>query len=137
MSHPLDLSARASRADHILVAEDDPLTRRFWRVVLEEQGHCVAEAADGLEALSVLATMPCWLVITDLEMPRLDGLALIRSIRLAGSHIPIIVVSGCAQPEVRKQAFLDGATIVLLKPVDLVDIEQAVHRLQAAYDRAS
>lgn len=137
MSFPLNLLAPASTDTHILVTEDDTLTRRFWRLVLEEEGHRVVEAADGLEALSVLATTPCWLVITDLEMPHMDGFALIRAMRRAGLRTPIIVVSGCAHSEMRQQAYRDGATLVFLKPVELTDMEQAIHRLRETYDGAS
>ncbi len=62
----------------VLVVDDDAGVRYTLREILESQGLEVAEAADGAEALERLGVAPCALVITDLRMPRIDGMELLR-----------------------------------------------------------
>ena len=83
-------------AARVLVVDDDPLNRMMLTMGLEEQGHTVVQAEDGQAALELLESQPFDLVITDIEMPRLDGHALLDRRRDASrwSDTPFIVVSG-------------------------------------------
>ncbi len=81
----------------ILVADDDPVTRRILRKAIEKDGYEVLLASDGLRALTLLAdNEDIALVVTDIVMPGIDGRDLILSIRRDGAHVntPAIVISG-------------------------------------------
>jgi CheY-like chemotaxis protein len=83
----------------VLFAEDDPMVGDAIEAVLQAAGCVVARAADGLEALEQAAGRVFDLLVTDLDMPRLDGAALIRDLRAARPSLPVLVVTGAAPPE--------------------------------------
>jgi CheY-like chemotaxis protein len=109
----------------VLLVEDDADTREVVRVLLEEEGYDVADAADGHEAVAYLATckeLPC-LVLLDLQMPRVSGSAVLcwmrAEPRMAG--LPVAVIS--ARPESKgaeiAAKFRDHVIGVLQKPFDI------------------
>jgi two-component system, response regulator PdtaR len=78
----------------ILLVEDDNVTRYAFARLLRFAGHVVIEAADGAEALRLLDSHPFELVVTDLEIPALNGFSLIGRIRDRWPTMPIILMSG-------------------------------------------
>ena len=66
---------------HVLVVDDEPSFRALLRDILEEAGHAVTEARDGAEALAFLERGTFDVVLTDRQMPKVDGLELVRRIR--------------------------------------------------------
>ncbi|MGQ9370819.1 response regulator [Azospirillum sp. A39] len=119
-------------AVHVLVAEDEPLAATAIEDVLARQGYRVTVARDGLEAVERQRTDPAAVVITDLRMPRMDGRALIRALRRANPGLPLVVMTGCPQPDP------DGDDItgarwqpleLLCKPVSPQRILDALRRL--------
>lgn len=129
MVHETGLSTLTSPARGVLVVDDDRVTRDYYRMVLEESGFTILEAHDGLTALERLVGASCWLIITDLEMPGMNGFDLIRSVRHTGAPIAILVISGRTQPAIRQQAYQAGADLVLDKPVDIATLEAHVRQL--------
>lgn len=111
----------------VLVVEDDPRTRAGMTAMLTSLFSIdrVIEAGDGHEALRRL-TRPVDAVITDISMPDMNGVELIREIRKRGSEVPIIVVSGHADFEYAREALRQGATDYLLKPVDRLELGRAL-----------
>ncbi|MBU3671162.1 MAG: hybrid sensor histidine kinase/response regulator [Sinobacteraceae bacterium] len=105
------------KAVHILVVDDSPTVRAMERELLEEAGFKVTLAADGMEAWGVMRDTDFDLVVTDVDMPRLDGIGLIRSIRQDGRlrKVPIIVMSYRASAEERQRGLDAGANIYLTK----------------------
>jgi len=104
----------------ILVIEDNPLLRDSIAVWLELAGYSVVAAGDGCEGLAVLSTEMPDLIITDVGMPRLDGIEVIKSVRRfpsSLSSVPIVVLTGCFT-ELASQAISAGADRALAKPVD-------------------
>ncbi len=100
----------------ILVVDDEPSVRQLLELVLLAEGFRVLTAADGLEALAVVASGPPVLVLTDLMMPRLDGYGLIA--RLRTGRVPlrgIIAMSAVSVAGGRP----DGADSFIAKPFDL------------------
>ncbi len=103
----------------ILIVEDSNPLRRMFARLLTVSGFEVCEASDGQEAMEVLAGLTPDLVLTDLMMPRVDGVELIRRIRatLGGATLPIVamtaVAGGC------DRALEAGADRALTKPLDL------------------
>jgi CheY-like chemotaxis protein len=104
----------------ILVVDDDHVIRAMSVHLLESAGHRVSEAGTGLEALRLMRELEFEILITDLVMPEMDGLELIRSIRATGSKIRIIALSGGNAPvggDLLNVAATLGADIVVRKPV--------------------
>jgi two-component system, chemotaxis family, sensor kinase CheA len=101
----------------VLVVDDTTVVRELERSILEEAGYRVRTARDGREALAALATEPPDLVVTDVDMPGLDGLELTRAIRadraLAG--LPVVVVTSKAAEADRMRAMEAGADAYLGK----------------------
>jgi CheY-like chemotaxis protein len=123
----------SSAAVHILVVEDRQDVRLSLMFLLEALGYAVQEAADGHEALRVMSKQRVDIVLTDLYMPGLDGLGLIRAIRALPEPRPyIIVISGSEHVgvEAARSAANDlGADAILVKPVNRQTLVQAIRDL--------
>lgn len=103
----------------VLVAEDNAEMRYLFHVILEGAGFEVREAADGEEALRVLDHDLPDLLLTDIMMPRLDGIELIRRVRSRAewADLPIVAMSAYGADHLAK-AYLSGATLTIRKPMD-------------------
>ena len=86
----------------ILLVEDEERAREVFARILKNAGYAVMEAADGLEALSLLEDLPCDLVVSDILMPKLNGYALVARIRAKWPNMPIILTSGYLLPRCSK-----------------------------------
>lgn len=85
---------RPDHHGHILVVEDDPIICGLHAAILELEGYQVDLASDGAEALEKLIAEPFDLVLTDCNMPSVDGIELIRELRRRRNYVPVIMVSG-------------------------------------------
>jgi CheY-like chemotaxis protein len=114
----------------ILLVDDDPTTVEILRLFLEREGHDVASAPDGGEALRYLREHgPPRLILLDLSMPGLDGCGFLEALARQAhwSVIPVVVVTGRA--DVSAQQVIDlGADGLLRKPVDPDDLLAVVDR---------
>jgi len=110
-------SVLGPRARRIVVADDEVAVRRFLRMVLEQGGYEVFEAADGKQALKLAIANNADLVVTDLVMPEQEGLETIRAIRRRIPGVGIIAVSGAFGGTFLAAARMLGADAVLEKPV--------------------
>jgi CheY-like chemotaxis protein len=83
---------------HVLVVDDEPAVRRFTARALEGEGYQVHTAKDGVEALELVGTLHrrLGLIITDVVMPRLDGVGLLRTVSASHPALPVILMSGYA-----------------------------------------
>ena len=115
----------------ILVVDDERNIREGLRRALEFDGHAVVTAADGREALSVLANEEIDLVIADLRMPRLSGDQLLKQVAERHPTVRVIILTGHATVEVAVQAMRDGAYDFLEKPVNLERLGLLVERALA------
>jgi DNA-binding NtrC family response regulator len=102
----------------VLVAEDDPTTRQAWSELISSWGYKVSAAADGEEALQLAKTNEPHILLSDLKMPRKDGLGLLRDLREAGLNIATIMISGEGDIPEAVQAIKLGAYDYLRKPID-------------------
>jgi CheY-like chemotaxis protein len=100
----------------ILLVEDEKRTREVFVEILKNAGYGVMEAADGLQALSLLEKLHCDLVISDILMPNLNGYALVPRIRAKWPNMPIILTSGYLSPDAAK-AVLNGSVDFIPKPI--------------------
>lgn len=101
----------------ILVVDDEQSSREILTTFLEGAGYEVVPASDGQEALDLLQKHEVRAIITDLRMPNVNGLRLIRSLRENGDTIPILAVSGINRDQLMLAEDY-GANVVLPKPVD-------------------
>ena len=104
----------------ILIADDSKMMRMALARLLELEGYRVIEAVHGAAALDILGYYDVDLVITDLNMPELDGLGLVRAMRSAPrlAGVPVIMASGEDGDEVRAESRRAGANFWLEKPYD-------------------
>jgi CheY-like chemotaxis protein len=111
----------------ILVVDDDKLARHTLRHVLEHAGFTVILAAGGRQALRTFQERPFAAVVTDIMMPSMDGLRLIRELLALQPSAGIVAISGAEKRlEVARQV---GAKAALRKPIDLADLVHAVRLL--------
>lgn len=117
----------------ILLVDDYAPNHRLLGFVLEQSGYAVVSALDGIQALECLSTMPIDLIVTDLTMPRLDGIGLAERVRadVRFRQVPIIVVTASGKETDAIRAAGVGVEAFLTKPVDSEDLTRAVARLVA------
>jgi CheY-like chemotaxis protein len=102
----------------VLVVDDEPGIRELLRDELRDLGHEVLEAADGLEGFALYRKARPDLIVSDVRMPRQDGLAMVREIRSEDSAVPILLITGFADVTAAEAGAL-AITAVLPKPFDL------------------
>jgi CheY-like chemotaxis protein len=101
-----------------LIVDDDAKIRDFLRSVLEAQGYLVQETSDGREALSKIAQNCPDVVLTDIVMPDVEGIELIRMIRKVTPNLRIIAMSGASDGYLHAARAL-GADATIQKPIDI------------------
>lgn len=108
---------RKSTAPVILVVDDSITTRTLEKSILEAHGYTVRVAVDGLDALIQLKADPADLVVSDVEMPRIDGFALLKELKHDRNlaHIPVILVTSLKRNEDIERGFELGAAAYLVK----------------------
>ena len=114
-------------AKRVLVIDDAGLVRRYYRGALETAGFEVAEALNGLEALERLLAERFDLVIVDVNMPQMDGLSFLQTLRaksLPLSSIPALVISTEAAPHRVAAARAAGANFYIVKPLSVETLVQ-------------
>ncbi len=115
----------------VLVIDDDEQTRALVRHMLGGEGHEVVEAVDGADGLRLFGKDPPDVVLTDINMPGLDGHDVIEAIRMQHPDVPIIAISG-GGPVGREQLLLKasalGADQIIMKPFEFRQLVDAVER---------
>lgn len=107
-------------AKKILIVDDSPSNRRMVQFTLKSGGYDVIEAEDGQDGLEKAITSQAHLVVTDQNMPRMDGLTLIRSLRATSSYrrVPILMLTTESSDEMKALGRAAGATGWMVKPFD-------------------
>lgn len=106
-----------------MLVDDDVVMRRALGKLLEIAGyHVIAEAGDGRQALEMLQTHAPGLIVTDCQMPRMDGLSFTRTVRGRGVPTPIIMFSGQSDERVRAAALEAGANAYIPKSMRPADV---------------
>lgn len=123
----------------VFIVDDDGLLRETLRRSLEQAGYNVRSFESASDALCELDTAPPDIVVSDYQMPGMDGLEFIESVRQRSVSLPVMLMSGYVTPEVEKRAWDLGVNRVLSKPirkpqefVDLIEetIEAGHRRLE-------
>ena len=121
----------------VLVAEDDRITRLAVRRLLEKEGHAVAEAVDGVQALEALARESFDLVLMDIQMPGLDGVQAVRAMRgdpryAAAAGLPVVALTAYAMTGDRETFLAAGMDAYVAKPVFRDELLRAMEDALAA-----
>jgi PAS domain S-box-containing protein len=118
---------------HILLAEDNAVNQKLVLGLLEKQGHTVAVAGNGREALAALERETFDLVLMDVQMPEMDGLAATALIRTqeegSGRHVPIIALTAHAMKGDRERCLASGMDGYVSKPLRADDLREEICRL--------
>jgi len=121
-----------SRSGTILVIEDNVGTADSLRQVLEDEGHAVIAAATGGEGLALAAKRNCDVVLTDLKLPDLSGLDIVKRLRTVQAALPIILMTAHGTTDIAIEATRHGAFDYLLKPFEMPAMLHAIERALAA-----
>ncbi len=124
-----DVSLDPPAHRRVLVVDDDPHSRNAVARLLVDEGYDATVAGDGEEASGLLASWRPDLVLTDLDMPRLDGRGLLRQVRALLPGIPVIVVTAGAGAEGRTSLERMGAAGFFTKPVHVDELLARIHDL--------
>uniref|UniRef100_Q07SE0 Response regulator receiver protein n=1 Tax=Rhodopseudomonas palustris (strain BisA53) TaxID=316055 RepID=Q07SE0_RHOP5 len=118
-------------AKRVLAVDDSKTMRDMVTFTLKKAGFEVAEAEDGQRALAVLNTAKFDLIITDLNMPNMDGITLIKQVRAASSHraVPILILTTETDGAKKADGKAAGATGWLVKPFSPEKLVELVQRV--------
>ena len=116
----------------ILLVDDEEEVVRVTSDFLEDCGYHVISAGDGAMALRVLEERDdIGLVVSDIRMPRMDGIDFLKAVRIRFPGIPVILITGHGDEEIAIQALQQGAFDYLKKPVRFTDLQACVERAEA------
>jgi len=129
-------AASTARAARVVIADDSGGMRAYLRTILASAGFDCVEAADGAEALDLILRGGVDVLVTDLDMPEMDGFALLAAVGLlsaARGRPPVIVVSGLLDETLaERRPELRAAAALLAKPVEPAVLLGAVARVMGA-----
>lgn len=119
----------------VLIAEDNALNVEVVKDLLELEGHTVAVASDGVQAIEMARRLSPDVVLMDVHMPRLDGIEATRRLREdpATHAIPVIALTASAMPDERRQILEAGCIGSIAKPIDVMTMTNEIGRLLHAY----
>ncbi|MCE2432636.1 MAG: sigma-54-dependent Fis family transcriptional regulator [Candidatus Latescibacteria bacterium] len=112
----------------VLVIDDDAHIRSSIGKFLIARGHTVIEAADGEKGVEVVESQAVDIVITDVKMPKMDGLEVLRRVRSISPETEVIVITGVKEPENAFRALREGAFDFFNKPFKVEDLNAAIQR---------
>ncbi|MDA8773529.1 sigma-54 dependent transcriptional regulator [Chlamydiia bacterium] len=116
--------------DSILVVDDEPLMRDLMSDMLKSLKYDVYTASDGLEALDLLSKTNIDLTISDLKMPKMDGMALLTAIKKEYPYIPVLIMTAHGTVETAVQAMMLGAFNFILKPFTIDAIKALLSKAE-------
>ena len=114
---------------HILIVEDDELARDYLSKALCAVGHTVDVAGNGLEGLRLASSMAVDLAIVDRMLPKMDGLALVQSLRATGRKMPVLILSALGDVDDRITGLRAGGDDYLTKPYHMSELLARVDAL--------
>ncbi len=116
-------------AERVLIVEDDPATRSGLTELVRTWGFTAEEAADGAEALEKVTAFRPSIVVTDLVMPRMSGLELLKALQPEIDHIKVILLTAQGTVDTAVEAVKAGAEDYLTKPLDPNKLQRLLERL--------
>jgi EAL domain-containing protein (putative c-di-GMP-specific phosphodiesterase class I) len=125
---PAAPSPEAPSRGQVLVVDDDLPTARGFGRVLSSAGFTVTLAHDGAEAAAVASRRSFDVILSDIAMPGMSGIALLRAVREHDLDVPVILITGGPAIESAVEAMEYGALLYLIKPIETQDLEEAITR---------
>jgi len=126
LEHLASRVLQIKRPASLLVVDDEPIARSNLRHVLAREGYAVDVAANGEEAMALLARQEFDCIITDLKMDRMDGMQLLEAAREVAPETKFVLVTGYATVDTAVKALKTGAVHYLSKPIDLGELRETV-----------
>jgi response regulator RpfG family c-di-GMP phosphodiesterase len=120
------MAAEPHSAPHCLIVDDEPRLRQLLLQLMRGEGFICHQAANGEEALAILPQHPFALVMTDLRMPKVDGLELLRQARASWPDVAVVMITAVADVDVAVSCLAIGAMDYLTKPFHLEEIRARV-----------
>ncbi|MCS7214547.1 MAG: response regulator [Thermodesulfovibrio sp.] len=115
----------------VLIVDDDKTTRKMISLILKSKGYEVVTAENGIEALQILGLEKINLILTDMNMPYMDGIELIKQVRTNPdiSNIPIVMITTEADEDEKRKAFDAGVDDYLVKPTNAEQINESIKKI--------
>ena len=117
----------------VLIVDDSNMTRNYHAYILRSAGFKIGEASDGYEALEKLLTDEYDIVLSDINMPRMDGITFIKTVREQADEkireIPIIIISTEDEAEDKRKGFEAGCDFYIVKPVNPEKLVKSIEML--------
>ncbi len=110
----------------VLVVDDDPNVQEILREFLSAKGYEVSKAGDGVEALRKVKEERPHLILLDIQMPKMDGLEVLRRLREIDKEVSVIMITSVNEQEIARKAMELGAFDYIVKPLDLPYLEQSL-----------
>lgn len=128
------VSEQPEPQERILIVDDDPSMRTALMESVRRLGYEVQGATDGADALERVGRFRPWLVLTDLKMPRMTGLDLIKDLKVRAPHAMIVLMTAYGTVETAVEAMKQGASEYLLKPFSMDLLERVIANLKEGRD---
>ena len=118
--------------EKILIVDDEEGIRKVLRISLEDRGYTVLTAENAAEALRIFSREQPGIVLTDIKMPGMDGIELLRRLKQANPNTEVVVITGHGDMDLAIKSLKYEATDFITKPIDDADLDRA---LQKAHER--
>jgi nitrogen regulation protein NR(I) len=123
-----------SAVPHVLIVDDELNIRRVLAAMMNREGYDVSTAADGEQALAVLQGTPVHVVVTDLVMPKLGGMELLRRVTSEFPDVPVIVITAHGTVDSAVQALKAGAFDYITKPFEQAELAKVIAKATRAHE---
>lgn len=113
---------------NLLIVDDEQSYRQLLSLIFEGEGHTIRTASNGTEAVALLTAEPADLVISDVRMPDMDGIEMLRTVREALPDMGVVFMTAHASVEAAREAFKLGADDFITKPFDVDELKLIVKK---------
>jgi len=113
---------------NVLIVDDEQSYRQLLSLVFESDGHSIRTAMNGREALELLEVEPADVIISDVKMPDMDGIEMLRAVREAQPDLGVILMTAFASVQTAREAFKLGADDFIQKPFDVEELKLIVKK---------
>jgi DNA-binding NtrC family response regulator len=113
---------------NVLIVDDEQSYRQLLSLVFETEGHTIRTAMNGREALELIKTGPADVIVSDVRMPDMDGIELLRAVREAQPDLGVVLMTAFASVETAREAFKLGADDFIEKPFDVEELKLIVRK---------
>ncbi len=113
---------------NILIVDDEQSYRKLLTLVFETDGHSVRTAMNGRQALELITASPADVIISDVRMPDMDGIELLRAVRETSPDVGLVLMTAFASVDTAREAFKLGADDFVEKPFDVEELKLIVRK---------